>query len=1629
MNATCKRLLSWLVVVTMVLSMVPVFDLSNFAVTTKAAENPGQAAIDTATTVKTEIEGLRDKFAGATGTVTAVCPVCSRDDKNAVTEEVEWTPISGDALAEINHPAPSSGYVHYHYYLSDDADFSGYAFTFGGNNNYVCLNLNGKAMTTGNTAFHVNYGDRVAVMDSAETDGSITGTKTSGNAAAVFNLQNPNGRINIYGGNFKRSNSCGTYTNVVMVQGLGGVVNMYGGTIDANKDITNAGAYPAGVYLLANDSRTATFNMYGGTITGANSSADGGSVCATVRTTFNMYGGTVSDGTARGGGNFYVNGGTLNVYGGTISGGTATHASVVGGGNILVHASGKLHMEGGVVSGGKASGIGGNIAVRASNVGTVEISGGKIYGGTAKNNANGHNIYVGTAASFLTISGGEIAGDIITGSGVTTTLSGEPKIMTSGLYAADGTTAVTGATGLNVTSTSEISVTGVTGGEIQVTGTLGTVFSKTGEDASAAAQYFSNTDATLDVVANADNKLEIVEYVEPSNDPVWGVFDPAGCGGLAYCEHCGQAAGPQTWEAISGTGLAAMTYGNNTKPVHYHYYLSGTVSFTGNAFTFSGNNNNICLNLNGQTMTTGNRAFVVTYGNTVSVMDTEGGSVTGKYTGQNATVFYLSNPNAKVNVYGGTFKRSTDSATSSSVVRIENLGGTFTMYGGTIDANGPATNNAQPGVYMTANVDDNRQATFHMRGGQIIGATTSGDGGAVYLANAAATFNMHSGTISGGSGRAGGNIMVYTGALNIYGGTISGGKSTNNNAFVTGGNIALRNGASLYMEGGVVCNGEAVQNGGNIALWNSVNTVEIVGGKIYGGVATGGANIYNNGAAGSALTIGGTAEIAGDIVTNHNTTNTLSGTPKIKTSGLYAADGTTPVTGTQGYEVKSNTNLNVSGLTGGEIEVTAANKGIVFAVACENAATVAEYFSSTTEGTTVAANTDNQLYIAEEVDPTVPVVGVFNPEGCNGYAYCPVCEGEPVLWTKIDKNFVGGTVISANNAGAHDHVYLAEDISGDVAVGGYFLATGNNNRICLNLNGKKLNVTNGRAFMRNFCYAYWKIMDTEGGAEVSGNGVFRLDAAGNRTVDVYGGTFKTNNDNSIVEIGGNGGTFNLHGGTLDATGASVGAIGAQGKKTSGATATINVYGGEIIGNGDIAIRVGSVLQANATTSFMGCATFTMTDGTISGGYVQVRNDNTATISGGTIEYLTIYDGAYEEGGSDNAEADYSGVTTVTLTGAPKIAQMAIGENVVVNIDGLTEGAKVAIDGKVGVTLIETTNATAQGCIEAYRDYLYVAINGNAISLAQMQASVVTAEGETFYPTLVEAMTNVGDGYVALYADGLTVTISDDTYIDNRGYAVTVDGEGTLYAMDAANDDYNGYGSWTVDSEDVTVINDVINPVNGNRYIVIKNEMDGNAYSAHRVELYLTHASLRTSAAGLYYKAQYKCDTALADRVMSYGIVFSATRGEVHQGNFDADNDVYSMMDGFKANMVDNTVNGTSTEVFGIFKSEGRTADDNVAAGVAKVHATPYINVDCDDNGVSDADPFVIGNVQNDVYDANKAGVTYAAMSLYDVLKAINDNWAAYAEVQGQVQGFYNDWADYGMSQWATDLANISGTNA
>ena len=205
----------------------------------------------------------------------------------------------------------------------------------------------------------------------------------------------------------------------VMYCYYGSVINLYGGNLKATGKITKAGAiatsHDGGTSNAAK--APAVFNMYGGTISGGQVTAEGGNITLWNKSTFNMYGGKIYGGRADGeAGNINVTSGcTFNMYGGQICDGLVTEGN---GGNII--ARGTVNMYGGCISGGQAltadatSCKGGNIY----STGALNLLGGSITGGTV--HGMGGNIYTATKKMTLkdtVVSGGTATA--VTADGVT----------------------------------------------------------------------------------------------------------------------------------------------------------------------------------------------------------------------------------------------------------------------------------------------------------------------------------------------------------------------------------------------------------------------------------------------------------------------------------------------------------------------------------------------------------------------------------------------------------------------------------------------------------------------------------------------------------------------------------------------------------------------------------------------------------------------------------------------------------------------------------------------------------------------------------------------------------------------------------------------------------------------------------------------------------------------------------------------------------------------------------------------------------------------------------------------------------------------------------------------------------
>ncbi len=322
---------------------------------------------------------------------------------------VTWEPFAGTWEKDKN------------YYLTEDLNITATVTIAEGSTVHLCLNgFNVKGGTGVNRVFNV-YGS-LSICDHKQSDGTYKGTVQSnytGTAAkygSVVYVQNKSGAsFALFGGNLITT---ATVTDAGGVICTDRAVTIYDGTISGGNSSKNGGS-------ISIQNANANVKLYGGTISGGNANA-GGNIYAssgkllidgcTIENgvaygsggNLNVQGscqveiksGTISGGksTDYNGGNIHVTGGSVTLSGGTVSGGEALTAATGGNGGNIYANGGTFKMEGGIVTGGKAVN-GGNLNMKING---ASISGGTIYGGTA---TNGGDIYFEKSGGTLTVSG------------------------------------------------------------------------------------------------------------------------------------------------------------------------------------------------------------------------------------------------------------------------------------------------------------------------------------------------------------------------------------------------------------------------------------------------------------------------------------------------------------------------------------------------------------------------------------------------------------------------------------------------------------------------------------------------------------------------------------------------------------------------------------------------------------------------------------------------------------------------------------------------------------------------------------------------------------------------------------------------------------------------------------------------------------------------------------------------------------------------------------------------------------------------------------------------------------------------------------------------------------------------
>ncbi len=620
-----------------------------------------------------------------------------------------------------------------------------------------------------------NGGITMMVTDhSAQNTGTIiTRGKDMGRGAAIW--VSDNGSLKMYGGIIDGSKATSLYNGAIVCVDDKCSFAMYDGTI------------VGGTAALLTDSKGKTsngfggavatsgvFNMHGGTIADGTAATNAGNLFVGKTGVFKFYGGEIVGGTTTGKGGNITGTGKIYLCGGALKDGTAKY-----GGNIFINSGTVVEMSSGEISSGTSSDNGGNVYVQADRTNGTSAGEFVLFGGTIKtgNGAQGGNIYLqscGTkleaGAGILTMTGGTIcdgvadtAGGNVAGLGVFAMSDGN---IYGGKVVADGNHQY----GANL-----FTKPGVEGSSFKMTG--GTIaglvraYGGEGELVLGGTAKITNTDDNTNLTLASGMTVKVVDLKSEANigvNPEYATYFASGAkaGDEAYFT------ADKKYRKVELTDTDKLIIGYDWEPWYEldslptesgMYYLTSNVTVTAAATI---EENSVMLDLMGYTVkaseegTTVPRIYVLNEDAKLTICDSS----------QNGT--------------GKMVSTRQSSSAAGGMIYLNKSGAQFILDGGTLDASGVKLTG-----YNGAAVCVNAGTSFTMNGGTIIGGTAN-QGGSVYVTKHASNpgeFIMTGGNIINGTAGTGGNICAL-GIFDMSGGSISGGTATGNNA-ATGGNI------------------------------------------------------------------------------------------------------------------------------------------------------------------------------------------------------------------------------------------------------------------------------------------------------------------------------------------------------------------------------------------------------------------------------------------------------------------------------------------------------------------------------------------------------------------------------------------------------------------------------------------------------------------------------------------------------------------------------------------------------------------------------------------------------------------------------------------------------------------------
>lgn len=771
---------------------------------------------------------------------------------------------------------------------------------------------------------------------------------------------------------------------------------------------------------------------------------------------------------------------------------------------------------------------------------------------------------------------------------------------------------------------------------------------------------------------------------------------------------------------------------------------------------------------------------------------------------------------------------------------------------------------------------------------------TAGRGGVVYLSGANSVLNLHSGSIIGGTAANGATLGIDTGVANIYGGTIQGGTAT-----AAGGAVYIRSGGTLNMMGGTIQGGTASTTGG--AIYAHTNSfLNITGGTITGGNSTkNGGTLYVNtvNAKMSGGTLGGgySGNAGGSVYINKGGILDISG-GKITT-------GEGKATGDCVY-MPAESKLILSGSASvAEVQLNAYDPArILVKGKCTGAVTFRGPSGEAVDGKVIGVAEEGadlhsasygiyntELYVIHKGTDLVVSSISYVDHVQTRRAYCRAC-GKFAQWMSYN-----ATEYENNTYIYSGHYYI--DSEEDVCNWKLKYIVGSDH-VCLDLMGKTL-MGSSRAF--DLTKGTLNVFDSVGGGQITACGPTNVET-------VYGGTIFIREPS----------TLNLFGGKLTYTLPTDGRSYVARGGVAYVRGALNVYGGEISGG---AAKAGGNIYADAASTYVGHIGLY---GGIVGGNVKVPG---ASTSGPCI------------------------VTrgTLTLSGDPQVNAIMMGNNDYtpalsqrVTVKGVFTGSAVitiseyANEADIGTAVnadLSGANVTFTHDAQGRR---LVAMNGELLLVKDAPAAIlITETSSVAYATAAEAIDAAGEtDIVMLLADTANLTIDKLVNVDLNGHNIDgATGTGTLYCMDSATSDFTVadgvYGKLT----NVACLFDGMR-VDGDQYLMVN---ENGQVSFHRLQLAITGAVLRPSAAGLYYKSLIRGDELVTAKVTAVGIALN-TAEVPSQANLTSTS-LYTRLGAEHFNTA-----GNSCLLDGIMKTENGD-DVNLLNAATRVYASAYVEWD------------------------------------------------------------------------------------